>query len=320
MRKANNIVKGAEGIRAFGSNSSRNKKDNRQGFLMALPPLIGFSVFTFYPILWVFVTSFFDYDMITYKFNGLHNYANVFGDPLYWRSVLFTVKLVIYTLIFQLPLALFVAILLNSKMIKGKTFFRTAFYMPNVISMAIVGLIFSFLFSSYDGIVNNVLMAIGVVEEPVSWFSSTLGATFVAVLVSVWQGFGSNMLFFLSGLVGIPNELYEAAEVDGANAWQKFKNVTLPMLKPMMQIIIMISITAGLKTSDLILVLTNGGPAGTTEVVMTYLLKKFIPYDSMEFVPQLGYAAALGVVTSVIIGIITMLYLRMTKKMNTSVY
>ena len=178
----------------------------------------------------------------------------------------------------------------------------------------------SFLFSSFDGIVNNILMAIGIIEKPISWFSSTAGATFVAVLVSVWQGFGSNMLFFLSGLVGIPNELYEAADVDGANSWQKFTNITLPMLTPMMQILVMISITSGLKTSDLILVLTNGGPAGTTEVVMTYLLKKFIPYDSMEFVPQLGYAAALGVVTSIIIGIITLVYMRMTKKMNESVY
>lgn len=320
MRKSNNIVTETEGVRAFGSNKSRRKMDNRQGFLMVLPPLIGFSVFTLYPILWVLGTSFFDYDMITYKFNGLYNYIRVIEDPLYWKSVLYTIKLVVYTLIFQVPLALFVAVLLNSKIIKGKTFFRTAFYMPNVISVAIVGLIFSFLFSAFDGIVNNILISLKIIDKPINWFASTGGSTFVAVLVSVWQGFGSNMLFFLSGLVGIPAELYEAADVDGANAWQKFCHITLPMLKPMMQIILMLSITAGLKTSDLILVLTNGGPAGTTEVVMTYLLKKFIPYDSMEFVPQLGYAAALGVVTSVIIGIITMLYLRMTKKMNTSVY
>ena len=320
MRSFNSKVKRNEGIRPFVSGNGRKKMENRQGFLMVLAPLIGFSVFSLYPIIWVLFTSFFDYDMITYKFNGLYNYIRVFKDPFYWQSVLFTIKLVFYTMIFQVPLALVVAMLLNSKMIKGKTFFRTAFYMPNVISVAIVGLVFSFLFSAFDGIVNNILISLKAIDSPINWFATTIGSTFVAVLVSVWQGFGSNMLFFLSGLVSIPAELYEAAEVDGANVWQKFYRITLPLLKPMMQIILMLSITSGLKTSDLILVLTNGGPAGTTEVVMTYLLKKFIPYDSMEFVPQLGYAAALGVVTSIIIGIITVIYLRVTRKMNTSVY
>ena len=320
MAKLSKSMKGTESL-ALGSQISQRKRiENRCGFLMILAPLIGFAVFTLYPIMWVLVTSFFDYDMITYKFIGIENYIKVFKDPLYWNSVWFTIKIVVMTNVIQIPLALFVAVLLNSNNVRGKTLFRTVYYMPAVISTAIIGLVFSFLFSSYDGIINNILQSIGIIDKPISWFSSTAGSTFVIVAVSIWGGMGTNMLFFLAGLAGIPTELYEAAEIDGASKWQVFKNVTWPMIKPMLQIIIMLSITAGLKSSDLILTLTNGGPGGTTEVVMTYLLKKFIPYDSMEFVPQLGYASALGIVTSVIISIITLIYLRMSKKMSESVY
>lgn len=314
-------TKGGESVNALAPKlSARKRAENRWGMAMVLIPFIGFLLFTVYPMIWVMVTSFFDYDMITYKFNGIANYIRVFKDPNYWQSVWFTIKIVILTNVIQIPLALFVAVLLNSKRVCGKTLFRTVYYMPNVVSIAIVGLIFSFLFSSYDGIVNNILQSVGIIKNPISWFSTTGGATFVIVVVSVWGGMGVNMLFFLSGLTGIPQELYEAAEIDGANKWQTFTSVTWPMLKPMLQIIIMLSITSGLKSSDLILTLTNGGPGGTTEVVMTYLLKKFIPYDSMEFVPQLGYASALGIVTSAIIGVITLIYLRMTKKMSESIY
>lgn len=316
----NNIKRGKSFNTLTPSVSARKKAENRCGFYMVLVPLIGFVFFTVYPMLWVLVTSFFDYDMITYEFCGVENYLRVFNDPGYWQSVWFTIKIVLLTNIIQIPLALFVAILLNSKKVVGKTLFRTVFYMPNIISIAIVGLIFSFLFSSYDGIVNNILEVVGLIDKPISWFSTTNGSTFVVVIVSIWGGMGVNMLFFLSGLAGIPQELYEAAEIDGASKWQIFRNIIWPMLMPMLQIILMLSITSGLKSSDLILTLTNGAPGGTTEVVMTYLLKKFIPYDSMEFVPQLGYASSLGIVTSVIIGIITLVYFRTTKKMGESIY
>ena len=320
MAKLRKNTSGTESLSLGSGTSQRIKIANRCGFFMILAPLIGFLTFTVYPIIWVLGTSFFDYDMITYKYIGIENYIKVFKDPLYWNSVWFTIKIVLLTNVIQIPLALFVAALLNSKRVYGKSLFRTVYYMPAIISTAIVGLVFSFIFSSYDGIMNNILEAIGLIDEPISWFSSTGGSTFVIVAVSIWGGMGTNMLFFLAGLAGIPTELYEAAEIDGANKWQVFTNVTWPMLKPMLQIIVMLSITAGLKSSDLILTLTNGGPGGTTEVVMTYLLKKFIPYDSMDFVPNLGYASALGIITSIIISIITLAYLRMSKKMSESVY
>lgn len=321
MNNISTMHKVTGGKKAAGAKSKLKRQNDFQGFLMLCPQIIGFLVFSVYPILWVFFTAWFDYDMIKYTFVGIDNFIRVFTrDPAYWNSVLYTFKIVFFTNVIQIPLALFVAILMNSKFVKAKTMFRTVFYMPNIISTAIVALIFSFIFSAFDGIANNILEFFRVIDTPINWFATTKGATIVVIIVSIWQGFGVNMLFFLSGLVGIPQELYEAAEVDGASTWQKFCNVTWPMLKPMLQIIAMLSITSGLKSSDLLLVLTNGAPGGSTEVVMTYLLKKFLPYETMEFVPQVGYAAALGVITSIIIGIITVCYLRMTRNMGKSVY
>lgn len=293
----------------------RNRKDNRQAFLMVLPQLIGFLVFTLYPIIWVLKFAWYDYDGVHATFTGFDNFVRIFTrDPEYWQSILNTVIIAFGKLIVEIPLALVVAVLLCSTVIKCKGMYRVSFFLPNILSAAIVGLIFSLMFSSYDGVVNYILQNVGLAKKAIDWFGEKPTAMFVIGLVSVWQGFGVNMLYFMSGIVGIPKDLYECAQIDGASSVRQFFSITIPMLAPVMKIVLMMAIIGSLKMNELVMSLTNGGPAGKTQVVMLYLFNKFFAFSTPGVSAQLGYASALGIVTSILLGGLTAVYLRISRK------
>lgn len=284
-----------------------------QAYLMLLPQIIGFILFSVYPILWIFRYAWFDYDGVTATFNGFENFIRLFTrDPYFWKSIGNTFILAFGKLAIELPLSLFLAVLLNSKL-KGKGFFRTIFYMPNVVSVAIVGLIFAFMFDPFQGIINNIIFKIDPTIQSINWFGGKWTAMSVIAIASIWQNFGINMLFFLSGLQNIPGELYECAMIDGAGKLKQFTSITIPLLAPTMKIIIMLAVIGSLKVTDLVLVLTNGGPAGQTEVVMTYIFKHFFNYSGSTVAAQIGYASAMGMVTAIILAIVSFIYLRMTR-------
>ncbi len=286
-------------------------------YLFIAPMLIGFLVFTIYPICWAVRYSFFDYDGIEASFVGLDNYIRVFTrDPGYWQAMATTFLMSFGKLLVELPLALLLAILLNNAL-KGSGIFRTIFFLPNIISTAIMGLIFFFIFDTANGFVNNVLMEFGI--EPVNWFGHKWTAILVIAIVSIWQGFGINMLFFLSGIQGIPADLYECASLDGANKWKSFVHITLPMLAPTMQVILMMAMIGTIQTTDLVLTLTNGQPAGQSEVIMTYIFKYFFSYGNTVNASQYGYATAAGIVLAIILGGLTAVYLKVTQK-STQIY
>ena len=180
-----------------------------------------------------------------------------------------------------------------------------------------MGLIFFFIFDTANGFVNNVLMEFGI--EPVNWFGHKWTAILVIAIVSIWQGFGINMLFFLSGIQGIPADLYECASLDGANKWKSFVHITLPMLAPTMQVILMMAMIGTIQTTDLVLTLTNGQPAGQSEVIMTYIFKYFFSYGNTVNASQYGYATAAGIVLAIILGGLTAVYLKVTQK-STQIY
>ena len=293
---------------------SAKKMETAQSYAMISPQLIGFLIFSLYPILWVLRYVFYDYDGANATFTGLENLIRAFGDISYWKAVVNTFIIAFGKLIVELPLALLAAVILNGK-IRGKSGFRLLFFMPNIISVAIIGIVFSYMFSTFDGIVNNLLISLGVIGGPIDWFANRWTANIVVMVASVWNSFGVNMIYFLSGLMNIPQELYESGSIDGANKWQQFCHITFPQLASVSQIILMLAITGGIKMNDIILTLTNGQPGGETEVVMSYLYKQFFGADGVS--QQIGYACALGFVTSIIIGIITIVYLRVTKKATT---
>lgn len=297
---------------------NKSNKDNIVAYIMMAPMLIGFVAFTLYPIFYILRWAWFDFDgVFEYTFIGVENFIRAFSrDEAFWKSILNTLYITFIGGAIEIPIALVLAVFINSKA-KINSVFRTSYFLPSIISISIVGLIFSILFDAYNGIINQILLNFNIIDFNISWFSTKWLALTVIILASVWSHFGVNMIFFLMGLQSIPAELYECADIDGAGPVQKFRYITIPMLAPILQTIIMLGIVHGMKMTEMVLVLTGGQPAGETEVVMTYIFKFFFTYgDSITRKLQYGYASALSIITAIIIGIITILYLKLTKKMN----
>ena len=245
------------------------------------------------------------------RFVGLENFIRVFErSPKFWLSVKNTFVFATFKLAVEIPLALVLAFLLTRKL-KGTDFFRSVFFMPSMISVAIMGVVFSYLFSHESGIINGILKSLG--GTGVKWFASGTTAMIVLMIASIWQNFGINMLFFMTGLQSISPEMYEAASIDGASNTRQFFTITIPLLGPVLQMVLMNAILGSLKVTDLVMTLTNGAPNGKTEVMMTYIYRQFFS-DGVSNAKQFGYGAALTVVVAVILSIVTIIYLRTTKK------
>ena len=291
--------------------------DKTQEVLMLLPMSIGFLLFVLYPIFWVIRWAWFNYDGYTTPvFIGMENFVRAFTrDPAFWSSLRNTMFIAVVKLLIEIPLAMLLATFLTSK-IRGSTLFRVSYFLPSVLSIAVVGLIFSIMFSSYNGIINALLRGMGFIKKNINFLGRRDNAFFVIILVSLWTSFGLNMIYFIMGYQNIPKDLYECASIDGANAVQQFFHITVPLVAPVLQLVIMLSFLGTLRMTDLILVLTNGAPGGSTEVVMTYIFKYFFQYGEAQTRTQFGYASALAVITAIILAVVTLLYLRLSRRMK----
>lgn len=303
-----------------GKSKSRDYQlgDKVQEITMMMPMFIGFVLFSIYPIFWVLRWALFKYNGYSApQYVGLANFVRAFtNDAAYWKSVGNTFTIAGIKMLVEIPLSLILAVLLNNK-VKGSSFFRVIFFLPSVFSVAVVGLIFSIMFSSYNGIVNAVLQSLNLISKNIGWFSTKQNAMFVIILVSLWTTFGLNMIYFLTGLQNIPDSMYECASIDGATELQQFFHITIPLVAPVLQLVIMLSVLGTLRMTDLILVLTNGAPGGATEVVMTKIFKYFFSYgENSATEVQYGYASALSVITAVIMCIVTVIYLKLSKRMQ----
>ena len=247
----------------------------------------------------------------TATFVGLDNFVRVFTrSAKYWLSVKNTFVFAIGKLLVEIPLALVLAFVLTRRL-KGTDFFRSVFFMPSMISVAIIGVVFVYLFGHDSGVINGLLQKVG--ATPVKWFSGGVSAMLVLMIASIWQNFGINMLFFMTGLQSIDPSMYDAASIDGASNTQQFFRITIPLLGPVTQMVLMNAILGSLKVTDLVLTLTNGAPSGKTEVMMTYIYKQFFSQGGAT-AKDWGFGAALTVVTAIILSIVTIIYLRATKK------
>lgn len=283
-----------------------------QSYLMIAGSVLGLFIFVVIPLLWVCRYCLYSYKGYgTMTFVGLDQFKRAFTEsPNFWLSVANTFIFAICKLVVEIPLALVLAFLLTKK-IRGVTFFRSVYFMPSMVSVAIIGVIFNYLFSHHRGIINEFLRMCG--GTGVEWFSHRWTALIIIMIASIWQNFGINMLFFMTGLQSISAEMYEASEIDGASNTRQFFSITIPLLGPVMQMVVMNAILGSLKVTDLVLTLTNGGPFKQTEVMMTYIYKEF--FGDQGFTGRnWGYAAALTVITAGILAIVTLVYLRTTKK------
>ena len=312
-------------IGSISSNKSSEKKTlwkrivkNKAAYFMLLPVMIGFCALTLYPNLWVISLSFFKYDGITTPtFTGIENYIRLFThDADWWQAVANTFIFSIGKLVLEMPLALFLALLIY-RHLHGSSLFRGIIFLPNVTSTAVMSVVFSLLFAAYNGYFNNVLIGLKIIGYPIEWLGTMPAAMIVCILVSTWQSVGINMILFLAGLQGISEDVYESGDIDGAVGIKRFWYITMPLLARMFQIILMLAIIGSMQQFDLMKVLTAGGPSGATEVMMTEIYGYFFPASyAQSSISQVGYGSALGVIATMIIGIVTFIYLCMSRKMD----
>lgn len=286
-------------------------------YVMIALPTIGFLVFQIYPILWTFKWSFYSYygAESTARFIGWDNFKTFFTqDFTYWKAWGNTLLFAIAKIPVEMIISMLVALALN-RQLKGSGFFRSMYFLPTIVSVAIVGLILSNMFS-YNGFINHLLMQLGVIHENIDWFADKFHAMIMIVSGSVWSTFGTNVLYILSALSNVPEDLYESARIDGAGSVRQFFNITLPMILPTFQVILLLSIVGTLSINEYIIVLTNGGPYGATHSVMSYLYTKFVP-GFAEGDVQLGYGCALSLVTTFIFAAVAIVYNKLSNKMKT---
>ena len=302
----------------YGKSSTRDSiADKLQVGAMMFPSVLFLAVFSIYPIVWVLKFMFYEYDDANpAKFIGLANFVRIFTrDTYFWHSVWNTLVYAGGKIILTVPFAFILALLLNEGL-KGRNFIRATIFMPTIISTSVVSMMFYYILNPYNGILNLVMQQFGIINEPINWLGGEK-AMLAAVIVAAWGAIGNYMVYFLAGLQGIPKEIYESAEIDGANKLQTIWYITIPMLGPVMQIILMLAITISLKGYESIMVLTGGGPAGSTEVMFLYVYKLFFPMsDGSDFRVDYGYGATASFISAIIVGIITCVYLWSSKKLS----
>ncbi len=286
-----------------------------RSYLLCTPTLVLFSVFMIYPVFYVVRLSFYQWDGITQmKFIGWENYARLLRDPLWWKALGNTMIYVLSKVCIELSLALGMAVVLNGKL-RGRKFYRSVFFLPTVTSAAVIGIVFSGILSPFDGTFNEILMKLKLIAGFRDWLGDPKTALYTVIGVAIWHSTGINMVFFLAGLQSISEYLYDAAQVDGAGAWRQFVHITLPMLKPIALIIVMLSVIGSFKVFDLVNVMTGGGPYYASEVVTNYMFKYGFAGKGLGtgVISQQGYAATIGIGLFMIIAVFTFLQLRLVR-------
>src|SRR5271165_2901246 len=243
---------------------------------------------------------------------GFSNYLDLLHDETFFRALWHTAYFTVCTVILQTILPLLIASLLNSG-IRGSTVFRTLYFMPVIISLAISGLLWAMLFEPNFGAVNGFLRAIGLGAFTPLWLADASTVMPSVIIVSVWQSLGFYLVIFFAALQSVPKDLYEAAELDGANAWSRFLNVTVPTIWPVILIVIVLNTINGIKVFDQIWVMTAGGPNYASATLGTYLYS--IAFGAMGASnSRLGYATAIAMVILLLSIVVSMVQIRLGRR------
>ncbi|SDW51302.1 carbohydrate ABC transporter permease [Paenibacillus sp. PDC88] len=269
--------------------------------MFILPALILFMLFFIYPILNSIYYSFTSWNGVSEnpKFIGFENYIKAFGDERFWESALNNGWFILFSCGIQVPLiVLFSLLIANVKRLKG--LYKTAVFLPSIMSTAVIGILWGFIYEPNIGLLNQILGLLGI--EPIYWLSDEKYAMFSILLTNAWQWTGFYIIMVLAAILAIPRDLDEAAEIDGANRLQRALSITLPLIKPIISVVIMLSIAGAMKAADIVIVMTKGGPAGSTDVLATYMIK----YAITNF--KYGYGNTIAVLIFVFTLILTALY------------
>ena len=288
-------------------------KDTLENYAFVLPAVTIFSIFYIIPFVWVFQLGLFDWDGISFTkvFVGLGNFKEIFLQPdvMWWHSMWNAIYITLIALTFQNILAFMLALACDRE-IKMKNFYRVIFFIPPVLSEVVVGMAWRFIINDIDGanIINRSLVGLGFPQLVHNWLSDPKTALTTVAIVHCWKGFGWGFLIFLAGLQTIPRELYEAARVDGASAWQSFKKITLPLMIPVLVLVMILTVLGTMQVFVLISSLVGGEFAGHTSVPVLRILA------SMRGQSRFGYACAQGITFGMVLIAISFIQYRFSKK------
>jgi multiple sugar transport system permease protein len=272
----------------------QNDSTSRIVFFFLTPALAAIGLFFFIPVIAAFVMSFTDFDIYSLanwrfaRFVGLRNYAQLIQDPLFWKALKNTVYFLVIGGPISIAVSLAAALLLNSKLVRFKGIFRTAYFAPVVTTLVAVAVVWRFVYHPRFGFLNYLLSFVGISQ--IDWLGDANWAMPAIILMAVWKNFGYNMIIFIAGLQNIPNELYEAASIDGAGKWQQFRNITIPMLAPTTLFISIITMIGYFQLFAEPYVMTQGGPLNSTLSIVLLMYQQGFRWWNM------GYSAALAFV------------------------
>lgn len=282
--------------------SKNQLRDNVAGYLFVAPMLLGSAVLILFPIVASFILSLTDWNFVTglagANFVGLDNFAALFSDSVFLKGLTNN-----FILLLVVPIGLFLSLIFAVVINKGVYFkdtFKVIYFMPYISSTVAIALVFQVLFHPTQGPINQTLMALGIENVP-GWIASTDWALVSVMLIIIWTQIGFQVILYIAALQNIPPQLYEAAEVDGASMWYKFKNITVPLVTPTTFLLLIQGIVSTFKVFDLIIVLTEGGPANSSTIPVLYMYQQ--AFEELKT----GYASAISVILFLILVVITFL-------------
>ncbi|HHA7353651.1 TPA: carbohydrate ABC transporter permease [Streptococcus pneumoniae] len=283
-------------------------KDNILGYSFLAPALILLGIFLVIPVGMVIYYTFTDYYLLTpdeRKFVGFENFIRLTKDPIFLKSFLNTLKFVVWIIPVQLGAALGMALIVNKKR-KGNMFFKVAFFAPVVMSLVVISILWLYLLNPNSGLLNAILNKVGIASQP--FLTSPKQAMYAIVFVSAWQGAGYQMLLFLGGMQNIPQDVYEAAELDGFSKWAQFRYITMPLLKPTALFVLLTTLISAFKLIVQPMVMTQGGPLNSTITMVYYIYQQ-------GFTDRLvGYSSSIALVFTTLIGMIGLVQRRVLKE------
>jgi multiple sugar transport system permease protein len=278
------------------------RRDSLTAYVFLLPGFALFCLIVAYPLARSFQISLYDWAVVPTQastFIGLDNYLRGLGDGQFWLSMANAGVYLAITVPGQVVIGLALAVLLDAKM-PGRGLFRVLFYLPVVTSWVVVALVFTYLFNTDGGVVNWVLVdVLHVADANVAWLQSRWPGLMAVSVLGVWKGVGWAMVIFLAALTGVREDLKEAAALDGAGAWHRFRHVSLPAIRKTLLFVTVLLVIGGFNVFISILLMTGGGPAGSTEVPLTYMYRQ--AFDFLDF----GYAAALSFLLAIVIMVVS---------------
>lgn len=286
-----------------------SRKESLSGYLFIAPEFIGIALIGIFPLVFSLYLSFTEWNLVggldAINFIGLDNFKYLFEDTVFIKALKNNLIFSVIYVPFSIGIALVISVLISSA-VYFKGFFKVAFFIPYISTMVAVAAVFSVLFHPSLGLINNVLMSLGI-ENPPGWLGSTDTALWAVIIISVWHVIGYNVVIYIAGMTGISKELYESAQIDGANKFKQFWHITVPMLGPTTFFLIITSIVNSFKVFDLVAFLTEGGPNNATNVLVYYIYEE--GFENF----RMGYASTLSWVLFLIVAAITIITGRMQK-------